>query len=85
MPERRLYEMIRSLIEELVKSIVDNPNMVEVTETKQDDGALMVGIKVADADLGKVIGRNGQTIKAIRAVAHALNQTDHEIKVDIAS
>jgi len=45
----------------------------------------MMGIKVAEADLGKVIGRNGQTIKAIRAMVYALNQNDHEIKVDIAS
>jgi predicted RNA-binding protein YlqC (UPF0109 family) len=77
--------MIHSLIEELVKSIVDNPSMVEIIETKQDDGTLMMGIKVAEADLGKVIGRNGQTIKAIRAMVYALNQNDHEIKVDIAS
>jgi len=77
--------MIRSLIEELVKSIVDDPGMVAIIETKQDDGTLMMGIKVAEADLGKVIGRNGQTIKAIRAVVYALNQTDHEIKVDVAS
>ncbi len=77
--------MIRSLIEELVKSIVDDPGMVAIIETKQDDGTLMMGIKVAEADLGKVIGRNGQTIKAIRAVVYALNQKDHEIKVDVAS
>lgn len=77
--------MIRRLVEEIVKSIVDNPERVEITETQQADGSRMISIKISDTDLGKVIGRNGQTIKAIRAMAHALNPYDKEIMVDIAS
>lgn len=77
--------MIRTLVEEIVKSIVDNPGSVEITETQQADGRYMVDIKIAETDLGKVIGRNGQTIKAIRAVAYAINPYDKEVMVDIAS
>lgn len=76
--------MIRTLVEEIVKSIVDNPNLVEITETQLADGKYMIAIKIADTDLGKVIGRNGQTIKAIRAMVYALNPYDKEIMVDIA-
>lgn len=77
--------MIRRLVEEVVKSIVDNPASVQITETQQDDGKTMIAIKIADADLGKVIGRNGQTIKAIRGMVYAVNSSDKEIIVDIAS
>ncbi len=77
--------MIRSLVEEIVKSIVDNPSRVEIIESELPDGKHMIAIKIAESDLGKVIGRNGQTIKAIRAVVYALNTHDKEIIVDIAS
>ena len=77
--------MIRRLVEEVVKSIVDNPASVQITETQQEDGKTMIAIKIADADLGKVIGRNGQTIKAIRGMVYAVNSSDKEIIVDIAS
>jgi hypothetical protein len=76
--------MIRRLVEEVVKSIVDDPSSVQVTETLQDDGRSMIAIKIADTDLGKVIGRNGQTIKAIRAMVYAIKSSDKEIIVDIA-
>jgi predicted RNA-binding protein YlqC (UPF0109 family) len=77
--------MIRRLVEEIVKSIVDDPSSVQVTETQQDNGRSMIAIKIADTDLGKVIGRNGQTIKAIRAMVYAIKPSDKEIVVDIAS
>ena len=76
--------MIRTLVEEIVKSIVDDPSQVQVTQTQREDGRHVIAIKIADADLGKVIGRNGQTIKAIRAMVYALNPYDQEIMVDIA-
>ena len=77
--------MIRTFVEEIVKSIVDSPDRVEVTQTQRDDGRHMIIIKIADSDLGKVIGRNGQTIKAIRASVYAINPYDKEIMVDIAT
>lgn len=76
--------MIRQLVEEIVKTLVDNPASVEIIETQEPDGYHKIAIKIAEADLGKVIGRNGQTIKAIRAVVHAVNPHDKEILVDIA-
>lgn len=77
--------MIRRLIEEVVKSLVDNQSAVQIDYVETTDGSLMYAIKIAKSDLGKVIGRKGQTIKAIRAMAQAANTSDKEIKVDIVS
>lgn len=76
--------MIRKLVEEIVKTLVDNPSRVEIIQTQEADGSYKIDIKIAESDLGKVIGRNGQTIKAIRAVVHAVNPHAQEIAVDIA-
>ncbi len=61
---------MKVLIEYLVKSLVDHPEQVAVAE-REDDGNVMLELKVADDDLGKVIGKSGFTINAIRAVLQA--------------
>lgn len=77
--------MIRRLIEEVVKSLVDNQSAVQIDSIESPDGSLMYAIKLAKGDLGKVIGRKGQTIKAIRVMAQAANMSDKDVKVDIVS
>ncbi len=74
--------MIKKLLEDVVKSLVEFPDVVEIQESQREDGKKMFGIKISDRDLGKVIGRNGRTIKAIRALVHAV--TDQDVLVDIA-
>lgn len=54
----------------LTKSFVDEPDQVEVTGT-EDDSRVDLEIRVAQDDIGKVIGRQGRTIRAIRTVAKA--------------
>jgi uncharacterized protein len=76
--------MLRKIVEEIVKTLVDDPSFVEIIDTQEPDGTQKIVIKIAEADLGKVIGRNGQTIKAIRAVVHAVNAENKEVLVDIA-
>ncbi len=51
----------------IVTSIVDNPKEVEVTE-EDNEGVLNFTVKVAKDDMGKIIGKNGKVIKAIRNV-----------------
>lgn len=51
----------------LVSSIVDNPKKVVVTE-EEDNAVVNFTIKVADEDIGKVIGKEGKIIKALRNV-----------------
>jgi predicted RNA-binding protein YlqC (UPF0109 family) len=71
------------LVEFLVRSIVENPDEVEVEEF-EDDGELVLEVKVADDDLGRVIGREGRVAKAIRTIARAAGGRDERrVSVDI--
>ena len=64
-------EDIVNLVEALVVPLVDDPDAVEITSTDTEEGALLVEISVADEDAGKVIGRQGRVIKAIRTLCRA--------------
>ena len=64
-------EDIANLVETLVVPLVDDPDAVEITSTDTEDGATLVEISVADEDTGKVIGRQGRVIKAIRTLCRA--------------
>lgn len=61
---------MKKLLETLAKALVDHPDMVEVTE-KEADGTLVLELRVADEDMGKVIGRQGRIAMAIRSVVKA--------------
>ena len=61
---------MRELIEFLAKSLVDNPDEVRVRSHERDQQTILE-LEVAPADLGKVIGRQGRTARAIRTVLSA--------------
>ena len=61
--------MSKELIEKMAKAMVDNPEQVQVTETKTDR-LTVVELTVGPADVGKVIGKQGQNA---RACAHCFN------------
>ncbi|MCR4741163.1 MAG: KH domain-containing protein [Lachnospiraceae bacterium] len=61
---------MKELVEVIAKSLVDNPDEVKVTQT-EDDRSIVVELRVAPADMGKVIGKQGRIAKAIRAVVKA--------------
>ena len=61
---------MRELIEYLAKSIVDEPDRVEVEEHAYGD-RMVFYLHVADADMGKVIGKQGRIANALRTVAKA--------------
>lgn len=58
---------MKELIEYIAKAIVDDPDAVQVTEEPGDDGVVLK-LEVAVDDKGKVIGKQGQTAKAIRTL-----------------
>ena len=60
----------RELIEYLAKGLVDHPEEVTVEEVDEPD-ALVLELKVAEQDLGKVIGKQGRTAKALRTILSA--------------
>lgn len=75
--------MVKELVEFVVKQFVNNPQDVSVSVTSSGNSDL-IEITVNDADRGKVIGREGQTIKAIRMLVNASAPTDKKYSVDIA-
>ncbi len=67
--------MEKDLIEYIAKSLVDDPESVSVNETEGERGAVLE-LKVADDDIGKVIGKNGRIAKALRTVLSASASKD---------
>ncbi len=61
---------MKDLISYIVDKLVDNPDAIEVTEREEGD-TIIVELKVAKEDLGKVIGKQGRTAKAMRSVLSA--------------
>jgi len=75
---------VRELLEYLAKSLVDEPERVEVEEFEEDDGTLVLELSVGDDDYGKVIGRGGRTAQALRTVIKAAAVKDNRrVLVDI--
>jgi predicted RNA-binding protein YlqC (UPF0109 family) len=62
---------MRELLEYLAKGLVDEPGAVSVDSFEEDDGTLVLELHVGDDDVGKVIGRNGRTVNALRTVVRA--------------
>jgi len=76
--------IMRSMIEYLVKSLVDDPDHVLITETACDGGSTAFEVRVAADDIGKVIGRGGRIASAIRQVVKAAAMKEKQkIYVDI--
>jgi predicted RNA-binding protein YlqC (UPF0109 family) len=74
---------VTELLEFLVKALVEEPEAV-VVEELEEDGDLVYEITVADADLGRVIGKGGRVANAIRTIAKAAAvRIDRRVIVDI--
>ena len=74
---------MKELVEVIAKSLVDYPDEVVVTE-KETRRAVVVELKVAPSDMGKVIGKQGRIAQAIRAVVKAAaSREDKKVIVDI--
>lgn len=75
---------MKALVEVITKALVDHPEEVVITE-KNEGKAIVLEVKVADSDMGKVIGKQGRIAKAIRAVVKAAAaKEDKKVIVDIA-
>ncbi len=61
---------MRSLVEQIAQALVDAPAEVQVTEVEDGD-ATVLELRVAQTDLGKVIGKQGRTAKSIRTILGA--------------
>lgn len=75
---------MKELVEVIAKSLVTKPDQVVVTETVADDGSILVELRVAPDDMGKVIGKQGRIAKALRTVVKVLaTKEDKKVVVDI--
>ena len=63
---------MKEFVEFIVKQIVDNPDKVVVEETTPDVDTIKFIIKVDESDIGKVIGKHGNNINAIRTLLSAV-------------
>ena len=74
---------MKELVEVIAKSLVDDPDSVAVSE-RQDGRTTVIEVRVADSDMGKVIGKQGRIAKAIRSVVKAAAaKEDKKVVVDI--
>lgn len=72
---------MKAVVETVVRNLVDSPDQVEVTE-ESDGRRVNFVVRVAEADRGNVIGRNGSTIGALRTLLNGLGQRQR-LRVDV--
>ncbi|MCF0142557.1 MAG: KH domain-containing protein [Parasporobacterium sp.] len=75
---------MKELVEIIAKALVDSPDEVFVTQTEESDGTIILELKVAKDDMGKVIGKKGRIAKSIRTVVKTVaTKQDKKVVVDI--
>jgi uncharacterized protein len=75
---------VEELLEYLARSLVDKPDEVSVEGFDEDEGTIVLELRVADDDAGKVIGRGGRTVAALRIVMKAAAARDgNRVLVDV--
>lgn len=72
----------KELLTYIVKNLVDEPDAIEVAQLDNEDGSVSLQLKVAQSDMGKVIGRQGRIAKEIRTILKAAGQRDSK-RVDV--
>jgi len=66
---------MKALVETIAKALVDNPSQVVVAEETEED-TLVIKLTVAKEDMGRIIGKEGRTAKAIRTILNAVSTKD---------
>ena len=76
---------MQELLTVIAQGLVDDPSAVKVTaDEPNEDGTIVYHISVAEADMGRIIGKQGRIAKAIRAVVKAAaSKEDKKVVVDI--
>jgi uncharacterized protein len=74
---------MKEFIEYIVKNLVDNPDHVDI-KCYEGDAGVIVEVRVNSDDVGKVVGRKGLTIKALRTIAiTACARLGHRVRVEL--
>ena len=76
---------MKALVEYLVKSLADQPDQVALAENETED-SILLELKISPDDIGKIIGKNGNTINAIRTVLQAAASSQKKrVKLEVVS
>lgn len=75
---------MKNVLEIIAKALVDNPDQVDITEISNEDSTITLELRVAESDMGKVIGKQGRIAKALRTVVKAAaSRENKKVSVDI--
>ena len=75
---------MKEVLEIIAKSLVDYPQQVDVKEINNEDQTVTLELRVAESDMGKVIGKQGRIAKAIRTVVKAAaSRENKKVAVEI--
>jgi len=74
--------MLKELVEYIVKQIVSNPDVVSVTRVKRG-GLSILAISTDKKDRGRLIGKEGQTIKALRSLVNVIASEEKKIIIEV--
>ncbi len=66
--------MMKDAVELIVKHLVREAESVDVREVERDRSTSVIEVRVAQGDVGKIIGRQGRTVKALRSLLHAAGE-----------
>ena len=64
---------MRETVEMIVKALVDDDAAVDVREVERGGQTTLIEVRVSPDDMGKIIGRQGRTIRALRSLLHAVS------------
>ena len=77
--------MTAELLEYLARGLVEEPDAVRVERAEREDGVVVLRLHVAPDDVGKVIGRQGRLVRALRTVVRAATvRSGERVTVEIA-
>ena len=65
---------MKEAVEQIVRALVSEVDEVSVREIERDRSTTVIEVRVAQSDMGKLIGRQGRTIRAVRSLLHAAGQ-----------
>lgn len=75
--------MLKDLIEHVVKELVTQPQAISIEMDEPESSLIVFKIHVDDSDRGRVIGKEGKTIKAIRTLANVASLDGKRVNVEI--
>jgi uncharacterized protein len=77
-------QAMKELVQFLARQLVNDPDAVEVVKEVHGDTASVLELRVAKEDLGRVIGKQGRTVKSIRTILNAVaSRTNRKIVLEI--